>query len=227
MLESRIDAAKRKINQIQIPYLNQLLNSKLYIKEYFEKIPIISDNEMLLKEKEGSLTAGDFEIMMKQDEELGNLKEEIGRYETELDDLQVKKAGIELEHKALFESIDDASKNKEMQEGVLMNRNINKDEYFYDSQKDYKIEIDQSNDMISECKKTMESNKNKVEIFKTQYNDEFHMSINTTIENEDYIREISNYSDDKIKAYIDKVNRAYRDAKDCFENQFFATLKGK
>ncbi|MCI8540107.1 MAG: AAA family ATPase [Erysipelotrichaceae bacterium] len=227
MLESRIDAAKRKINQIQIPYLNQLLNSKLYIKEYFEKIPIISDNEMLLKEKEGNLTAGDFEIMMKQNEELKKLAEEIESYETELDDLQGKKAGIELEHEALFKRIDTASKNKEMQEGVLMNRNINKDEYFYDSQKDYKIEIDQSNDMISECKKTMESNKNKVEIFKTQYNNEFHMSINTTIENEDYIREISNYSDDKIKAYIDKVNRAYRDAKDCFENQFFATLKRK
>lgn len=227
MLKSRIDESEEKINQIQISYLNKLLNSRLAIDEYFKKIQVISGNKRLLEEKQRSLTESDFEIMMQQEKELGKIKAEIEKNNEELGKLLEKKAKIYEERKGLLKNINKYSQDKEIQEEVLINKNINRDDYFYDSQKDYRIEIENSRNIKTECEIKMRENKSNVEFFKTQYNNEFHMSINTAIENEDYIREISNYSDDKIKTYINKVNRAYGDAKECFENQFFATLKRK
>lgn len=227
MLESRIDEAERTIGQIQIPYLNKLLNSRLAINEYFKKIQVISDNKRLLEEKQRSLTESDFEIMLQQEKELEKIDAEIKNFDEELGKLLKKRAKIDEERDGLLKNINKYSQDKEIQEEVLINKNINREDYFYDSQKDYRIEIENSRNIKTECEIKMRENKSNVEFFKMQYNNEFHMSINTTIENEDYIREISNYSDDKIKTYIDKVNRAYGDAKECFENQFFAALKRK
>lgn len=227
MLEIRIDEAEEKINQTQIPYLNKLLNSRLAINEYFNKIQVISGNKRLLEEKQRSLTESDFEIMLQQEKELEKLDAETKKINDELGKLLKKRAKIDEERDGVLKNINKYSQNKEIQEEVLINKNINKDDYFYDSQKDYEIEIENSSNIKTECEIKMRENKSNVEFLKTQYNNEFRMSINTAIENEDYIREISNYSDDKIKTYINKVNRAYGDAKECFENQFFATLKRK
>ncbi len=227
MLEIRIYEAEEKINQTQIPYLNKLLNSRLAINEYFNKIQIISGNKRLLEEKQRSLTESDFEIMLQQEKELEKIDAETKKINDELGKLLKKRAKIDEEREGFLKNINKYSQNKEIQEEVLINKNINKDDYFYDSQKDYEIEIENSSNIKTECEIKMRENKSNVEFLKTQYNNEFRMSINTAIENEDYIREISNYSDDKIKTYINKVNRAYGDAKECFENQFFATLKRK
>lgn len=227
MLEIRIYEAEEKINQTQIPYLNKLLNSRLAINEYFNKIQIISGNKRLLEEKQRSLTESDFEIMLQQEKELEKIDAETKKINDELGKLLKKRAKIDEERDGFLKNINKYSQNKEIQEEVLINKNINKDDYFYDSQKDYEIEIENSSNIKTECEIKMRENKSNVEFLKTQYNNEFRMSINTAIENEDYIREISNYSDDKIKTYINKVNRAYGDAKECFENQFFATLKRK
>lgn len=57
MLKSRIDESEEKINQIQISYLNKLLNSRLAIDEYFKRYKLFSaikdywkkNKEVLLK----------------------------------------------------------------------------------------------------------------------------------------------------------------------------------
>lgn len=221
---SRID---EEINTLQISGLSELLNNKYKIEDYHSKLEFVALKNQELSRKQESLSLSEIEIMMEQEKEKNKVLAKIKEYEKAIDELNKKTGRIEDKCEDLIKAINNNSILAENQEQLLIDKNINQENYIFDVLKDYDKEVAASIKLQSECQMTMKINVDKVRLLKIQYNNQFNMSLNTTIENEDYIKEISRYSDAKIMEYISKVNQAHSEAKQCFENQFFATLKRK
>lgn len=226
-LDKKVIRIEKHIDNLQISGLGELLNMKYKIKDYHDKLKTVALNKKELSKKQDSLSLSEIEIMMQQEEEKGKIKKLIQSFEKEIGKLHEQKGGINKECIDLSNLINDNSILAENQEQLLIDKNIIKEDYIFDVSKDYDTEVTVSAKLQSECQAIMKRNIDKVCLLKQQYNNQFNMSLNTTIENEDYIKEISRYSDTKITEYISKVNQAHKEAKQCFENQFFATLKRK
>lgn len=226
-LKEQLKTCNEKLSILEIEFLGRLLNTKHEIQEYFNTLKNIEINKNSLLKLQESLSLNDIEILMQQDKEKQSLQEEIDKYDKEIEKLNEKSGGIKERLGGIFTKIDKYSKSVEDQEQVLTEKNIDKEHYDFDSTADYKQLIQNSEQLQLKCKETIRMNTDRVFMLKSQYNDQFHMSIDTTIENEDYLKEMSRYSNEKISEYVKKVNIAHEEAKECFENQFFATLKRK